>query len=433
MSEGEQAGPKRHIIAVTDSDSYLKWGVSVLDQLPSAWSTEIILLRNRALPSETQVNAALAHSSLAGIELSPLRVESAIRRIQERTPDVLLVATRGAMADVLTTHLDLEDPKRPVIVTGLPGVSIPATARALEYRSCADVFVLHSKREVDDFQALASKLDLGMQFGLASLPFMTNPAEQSGVERNRVIFAAQAIVPAELDERRRLVRILSEAARKNPGTDIVVKLRARRGEKQTHAEKESFEDLIDEAKTKDPEGFPSNLVVEDGPMSEHLKTAIGLVSISSTAIIESIAASVPVLALADFGVEESLLNTVFVDSHLLGDSAALGKLSFHQPNANWLDRNYFHATADNNWLSLLESLAETRATMGLPKREVLMDRPEFTRARRSAFARTFGANHKHARKPSVRRSVRRLAVSIKRRARGALLNRAPELAIFFAR
>ena len=70
-------------------------------------------------------------------------------------PDAVLIAARGPLARVLA-RLVAELSPRPVIVTGLPGISIPATSRALQFRAQCDLFVLHSTREMREFAALAA-------------------------------------------------------------------------------------------------------------------------------------------------------------------------------------------------------------------------------------------------------------------------------------
>ena len=69
--------------------------------------------------------------------------------------------------------------------------------------------------------------------------------------------------------------------------------------------------------------LPPNLVVEDGPMADHLARASALVTVSSTAVLEAVAEGVPSLVIDEFGVEPKLINTVFVGSGLFGGADAL--------------------------------------------------------------------------------------------------------------
>src|SRR3546814_17014284 len=67
------------------------------------------------------------------------------------------------------------------LVTGLPGISIPTTRKALLYRRQADLVVLHSPREVREFGRLSHAKGWDHRFGLATLPFVS-PQHASGTD-----------------------------------------------------------------------------------------------------------------------------------------------------------------------------------------------------------------------------------------------------------
>ena len=141
-----------------------------------------------------------------------------------------------------------------------------------------------------------------------------------------------------------------------------MKVRAARGELQTHAERFDYADLIGQL---DPPA-PHNLVVAGGAMSDHLAGAVGLVTVSSTAAIEAIALSVPVIIVTDFGANTELINTVFDGSGLFGNSGDLVEGRFRHPNPAWLDDNYFHAADQNDWIEGVSKLLIARATGDFP-------------------------------------------------------------------
>jgi len=113
---------------------------------------------------------------------------------------------------------------------------------------------------------------------------------------------------------------------------------------------------------------PANLVVEAGPMAEHLARAGGLVTVSSTAALESIGMGVPTLVLGDFGVSHRMINAVFEGSGVIGgaDDLRAGR-AFHA-SEDWLARNYFHAAEAEDWIATLEELVAQRRAEGLPAR-----------------------------------------------------------------
>jgi hypothetical protein len=348
-------------LALVDTDSYVKWGAALLAQLPDTWVREVAVVATPGAPSAGQLAAALAGSGFEGAA-RVLTLDSIARLIQLEQTDVVIVAMRGPAASVVLRVLcDLPD--RPVFVSGLPGISIPATWKALFYRAQADLMVLHSKREIREFAVVAGKRGWTHRLALATLPFIDRRPAAGGSD---IVFAVQSIVPPERPERERVLDILIETARRNPGHRVVIKVRALDGEQQTHDEEHSYPDLLALRSS-----VPANLVVATGAMSTALDNALGLVTVSSTASVEAIAREVPLVVLDEFGVSDGLINPVFVGSGLFGDGEAVASLAFRAPEAQWLDDNYFHAAEDVDWMRALDDLLEQRASGTLPDRPSL--------------------------------------------------------------
>lgn len=352
------------VLGVADSDSYLKWLAAGLDQLPAGWSRDIVLFDGPAAPSARQVEAALSGSSFTVGTCRTMTLGALRRAIAAERPDVVFLAARGGTVAVVLREAIIDAPDRPALVTGLPGISIPATIRGLEYRAGVDLFVLHSRREVADFESLAAGTPLSGRFALASLPFLkrhppgTEPATRSG---RTVIFAPQALVPTRASQRTRILSALAELGRRRPDLRIVIKERTVEGETQTHREQHAYPSLIARGERLGMLSMPDNVQVHGGAMGPYLSDAIGMVSVSSTALIESLAANVPVLVLGDFGISDGMINTVFYGSGLLGNLDDLVNADFRYANEQWLDNNYFHDFSANDWLPRLESLVEARA------------------------------------------------------------------------
>ena len=186
--------------------------------------------------------------------------------------------------------------------------------------------------------------------------------------RTDLVFAAQAKVPSLREDRVRLLGWLADAARRRPQRRVVVKVRARAGEAQTHAESYDFAELLADPSVRADLGgtLPPNLVIEDGPMADHLARASALVTVSSTAVLEAIAEGVPALVIDEFGVEPKLINTVFVGSGLLGGAEALVAAAARHPEPGWLDDNYFHGAVADDWLERLDGLVARRRRESLP-------------------------------------------------------------------
>lgn len=338
------------IVALADSDSYVKWGAALVGALPAEWQRDLLVVDSPIAVSDAQLVAAVAGSGIG----MPERVTYATlpSRLAELRPDAVLVATVGPVGRVLLRLVARLEP-RPVLVSGLPGISIPATSKALHFRRQADLFVLHSRREVREFAALAATRGLEQRFGLATLPF-TDRRLAAGDD---LVFAAQAVVPRIRDDRLEVARTLRDAALADPTRRVVVKLRALPGEASTHAESHPFPELVDELGPR-----PDNLVFVTGPMAHALDTAAGVVTVSSTALLEAVARGIPVIALDDFGVSDALINTVFAESGLLAGRDAVIARAFRHPDAGWLDDNYFHAPEAADWdVALTELVVARRA------------------------------------------------------------------------
>ncbi len=369
---------------MADSDSYLKWAAYLLGDLPSSCTTELTVIRTPITPSPAQIHAAVAGAAAD----PPVLSARALRRAAERfRPDVVLVACTGPVVDVLVSEVLAGLTPRPVFISGLPGISIPATEKAWVFRSGCDLFVLHSEREVEEFSAIGRELGGGGTVGLTRLPFL-HGGEEGPVAgpRDRVVFATQAKVPRRREERERILLALAALAERRPDLDVVVKLRALDTERQTHNERHHYQrlwqSLADGGRVR-----PGAVRFAVGPMHEHLARAAGFVTVSSTAALEAIAQSVPLLVLSDFGVSAEMINLVFEDSGLLGTLDDLSESRFRTPDEAWCQANYFHRRGESDWVSQMVTLvAQVRAGRRAPARS-LLDGPQHVAARRRARLR----------------------------------------------
>jgi len=386
-----------HVLAVADTDSYLKWSLATLASLPAGWTSHQVLLRNAVMPSAQQVTAA----GRAGVQVVGLARLLALL-VRER-PDVLLLAATGPVVTTLTRLPLLRTAHRPVLVTGLPGISVPASPRAVLLRRACDLFLVHSRRERAEFAAVAAVEAPGLGLGLARLPFLpvgvpgepalprpVRPAAPrapgAGGSAGRgshadtdtdaggaghpdeqpapLVFAAQALVPCERADREAVLRALAAAG------PVVVKLRAAAGEQQTHREAHPYPGLWADLVARG-EVEQDRVRFATGSMTGALDGARGLVTVSSTAALEAVALGLPILVADDFGVSAEALNLVFAGSGCTGPLAGLAAdpaagSGLRRPDPAWLADNYFHPDEDADWLVRLQALVDRRATGGLP-------------------------------------------------------------------
>ena len=363
------------VLVVADSDSYLKWGASLLSALPATWASDVVVVRNPVAPVDDQIADAVG----AGAVVARLSVRAIASRVREDPPDAIVLACTGPMAQLLLARRELREGPRPVVVSGLPGIAVPASEKAWILRRGVDVFVAHSHRERDEAGPLNNVVNDGgrrAQVVLARLPFLrasqligrhAAAARRPGAAPDRVVFATQAKVPVHRSERIDILRALMDLGRRRPDLDVVVKVRATSGQAQTHHERHPYQDLW-AGMLQRGEADGSELRFATGPMAEHLASAVGLVTVSSTAALEAIAADVSVLILSDFGVNAEMINEVFVGSGLLGSLTDLRSGRFHRPDPSWAERNYLHDVEADDLAEVLDALVERRRLRGLVAR-----------------------------------------------------------------
>ncbi len=351
------------VLAVADTDSYLKWGVATLATLPAGWHGQQVLLRNAVMPSPAQVAAAGQIDGRTSLPVRTLGLPGLASLLVRERPDVVLLACTGPVVARLTALPLLRGPGRPVLLTGLPGISVPASERAVSFRRSCDLFVVHSHRERREFAQVAAGLAPGLGFGLARLPFLPGrprPADEPGPRPDApLVFASQARVPPERSDREHVLQALAAAA------PAVVKLRAGAGEQQTHHEEHPY-DVLWAGLVARGAVPPFAVTFATGAMTEAVEGSRGLVTVSSTAALEAIALGRPVLVADDFGVSAEMINLVFEGSGCLGPLSDLTEGGLHRPDPDWLLDNYFHPEEDSDWLVRLRALVQARRARRLP-------------------------------------------------------------------
>lgn len=378
------------VIAIADADSFVKWSAALLGAVPGL-QPHLLLVRTPLTASVAQQRTALAGTGLRPEDVTRVGFAEAAGWLEGQRPDVVLLAGRGPFVRLMGRVID-SLAHRPVTVSGLPGMAIPAQRGALDYRRHTDLLVVHSHREERAFAELGERIGVSLPTALATLPFARRRARMLRPERARIealagrpggvavaerpaqplavrppatdiVFAAQALVPVAHEERAEIAATLVRAAEADPNRRVVVKLRSRPGESETHLERDPYTALF-------PNRRPKNLVFSYDSMATALESAAGLVTVSSTAAIEATALGIPVIALDSFGVTKSLLNTVFIGSGLLGGRNEVVAGRFRHPHPDWLRDNYFHSEAESNWWGRVQELVAMRRAGALPHRRV---------------------------------------------------------------
>lgn len=364
----EHTTKKPVLVSISDSESYLKWSASLLDQLREDFDVHVWLVDNPILPTDEQITHALAGSGFSSANVPVVKTSELKVALENLRPDVILAAATGPVVQVTySTAAFLSH--RPGLVSGLPGVGLPATSKGQRYRRLGDMFITHSAYEKERYEQVLADCRFPVEVVVARLPMLKSKKPPRarftpGDIPTRLVFAPQAKVPVEKAQRERILLSLNQFARNFPDSSVVVKMRSRPGEQETHHEEHSYTALLEDLE-REGKVIPGRLSVEVGPMSDFLEPGTALATVSSTAALESLDRGLATLIIADFGVNEDMLNEAFADSGIAQPLSDLERSDFRFPSEQWLTANYFQPFTDE--LSrALRLLAERARAQQLP-------------------------------------------------------------------
>lgn len=352
-------------LALADSESYLKWAARLLDGLPWA-ETHLVIIDSPIRPTDDQVRAAVSGTRWEKNPPSVVQRRGVRELLRTRRPDIVLAAATGPVVEqIFATAAGMD--ARPALISGLPGVGLPATTRGALHRRFGDAFITHSRHEADAYASVYAKRRIPAHILVSRLPLLAsaNPPQltSSPASVDRLIFAPQAKVPAGREERLAILRALDRWVRDDESRHVVVKLRSRDGEHETHHERFRYRDLLAELRSAD--ALSPRVTEEFGPMSAFLTPGSALVTVSSTAALESLDQGLPTLIISDFGVNEQMLNIAFAGSGLDRTLAQMVAGDFPYPTSQWLTDNYFHPI-DGSFAHELHVLARRTRERQLP-------------------------------------------------------------------
>lgn len=309
---------EQRIAVLADSDTRWKWGALTARRLaPGNHRITGYLLRGRATPTARQLGEAGVGADAAPVEVTCAEFLAELADGRERYDVVVLALVGGAVQAVLHGARALwpEPAARPVFVTGYVGVVYEKLADGLLLRHGADLVLANSRHDADRFRAVYEGAGADPDAVTeTALPFLDGgPYEPAGNRTHRVVFAVQPSVPEARADRAYLLGRAAGHARLHPDREVLVKLRSRPGEHTTHLEEHPYQRLAERL----PGGLPPNCRLVYGHMGEVLDTADLLVTVSSTAALESLHRGIPTAVLTDLGIREALGNQHFLGSGCL--------------------------------------------------------------------------------------------------------------------
>lgn len=360
------------IVSFSDSESYLKWATQLLSTLPDI-EAHVYLIDNPILPTDEQIAHAVADTAWEGHDIPVVPRSRLGEIIRSHRPDIVLGAATGPVVAQLFLTASALDP-RPGLISGLPGMGLPAGGRGMNYRRLMDAFLAHSFTEKAEYREASAHRRVPAEILLGRLPMLRSEATPErpapgalAAAPRTLVFAPQAKVPESKADREAIIAALATFADRHPRSRAIVKMRSRPGEHETHHEHHSYFDIVAELKARGTPGA-ERLEIGYGPLTAFLGPGSALVTVSSTAALESIDRGIPTLLVSDFGFSRELLNEVYEDSGAVGTLAdiAAGRVGF--PHDEWLARNYFHV--DDGSLRRGLALLAVRARAGqLPNRK----------------------------------------------------------------
>lgn len=351
---------------LADSDTRWKWGALTANRIAPEDSDirlDGYLLRGRATPTARQLQEVGVHAD----SLNEVTAVEFLRTMAKEQYDVLVLALVGGGVQAMLHGLKRVwegRSDRPVVVTGYVGVVYEKLADGLLLRHGADLVLANSRQDAERFRAVYEGVGAdASSVTEVALPFLGGEPYTGEHDPYTVVFAAQPSVPDSRKDRTYLLNRLIQHARKHPEREVLLKLRSKPGEHTTHIEELPYQKLVQRLEP------PANFKLVYGNMGEVLDRTDLMVTISSTAALESLHRRIPTVVLTDLGVREVLGNHHFVGSGCLASWDQLDEGHRPTPDEEWVSRQ--GVCADGSYATAFDPARERIAKLlgrpgGLP-------------------------------------------------------------------
>ncbi|TQE39379.1 DUF6716 putative glycosyltransferase [Streptomyces ipomoeae] len=357
------------VAVLADSDTRWKWGALTAKRIAPEHSGEPsgdadirldgFLLRGRATPTARQLDEVGVRADslreVTGVEF--LRVMGAEEAATSY--DVVVLALVGGGVQAMLHGLRQAwgaRTRRPVIVTGYVGVVYEKLADGLLLRHGADLVLANSRQDAERFRAVYEGVGAdASSVTEVALPFLGGKPYEGANDPYTVCFAVQPSVPDNRKDRTYLLNRLIKHARLHPDRQVLLKLRSKPGEHTTHIEELPYQKLAQKTE------LPPNFRLVYGHMGEVLDTTDLLVTISSTAALESLHRRVPTVVLTDLGIREALGNHHFVGSGCLASWDQLDAGYEPVPDPEWVARQ--GVVADGSYATAFDAARDRIAKL----------------------------------------------------------------------
>ncbi|MEU6535146.1 DUF6716 putative glycosyltransferase [Streptomyces sp. NPDC047000] len=338
---------------LADSDTRWKWGALTAKRVVPADSDMRLdgyLLRGRATPTARQLQEVGVHAD----SLREVTAVEFLRTMSEETYDVVVLSLVGGGVQAMLhglRHTWASAAERPVVVTGYVGVVYEKLADGLLLRHGADLVLANSRQDAERFRAVYEGVGADASAVTeVALPFLGGAPYVGPNDPFTVVFAAQPSVPESRKDRTYLLERLIRHARTHPDREVLLKLRSKPGEHTTHIEELPYQKLVQNLDA------PANFRLVYGHMGEVLDRTDLLVTVSSTAALESLHRRIPTAVLTDLGVREGLGNHHFIGSGCLTSWDRLDAGHLPEPDPEWVARQ--GVAADGEYATVYDTARE---------------------------------------------------------------------------
>ena len=349
--------PTLKLLLIADSDSQLL-ACEAICSAPTAlnvdWSINVIPRDGtpQALLQRLSERATLRHQNLA-----PL-----LRDQRLKSFDAIGVFLTGSKLNDIRVALQ-RDRQRPLLFCGFNGVVLDHFIEGVSWRLGYDLICLSGPRDQEALEQL-----------VAGTPFAQQRTVLTGLRRNapstdliplterprRLVFAEQVIMPASTSERARLVRLLSDLARRSPNWEVLIKPRIAPGNA-------TFHDVDTHISTTLKQSLgvpPANLRLDYRPLPELLKQTRLLATLSSTAFFDALDFGCRAIAISDLGLQPDYGGHVYAGSGVWRSLEAIPHLDAldaegPSPDPRWLEwMGYGRQFSPSALLEALNTLKE---------------------------------------------------------------------------
>lgn len=253
--------------------------------------------------------------------------------------DLIVIYDTGGMIRRICYNLfklnsERKTDKRPVIITGYPGIIFSEIYTGFSNRALADYVLLSNEYEYEQYKEFCyrSKLTFnGLLWGWNFKPVTLAKEHKT----KTFIFADQDIIPKDLADRKYLADQLIKLAIKRPDIDLIIKSRTKKGEKRLFNPEWTIVDLIKSSERD----LPKNLKFKWGSIESVLAYADSLITISSTVAIQSLMSGINTVIISDFGINDKNGTQYFMGSGCLKSFRQLAENEKTFPNKLWLDKH----------------------------------------------------------------------------------------------